>query len=557
MMFHGVLAAFDTSYFLKLFGNHTLWSAARITVELATVVWVAGAALGLLLAMMARSGFRALRVASWLWVWLFRGVPALLLIIFAYTALPQLLPATRGFLANPLHAGGLALIVSESAFMAEIFRGALGAVGTGQVEAGRALGFTYAPIQRLIVIPQAMRVALPPLGNEWIATLKNTSLVSVISLVELTLAAQQIYSQNFLVTETLLAVAIFYLAFATVFSVLQAAVERKFDVTRKGAMEGIVGLPGFGVRVGGLPGLRGWTSRDAAPALAEAEPTVAPQPAERSLPAAVDPGPLVTHTPAAPAGGVMVQAEGVRKRFGHTEVLSGVDLTVERGEVVVLIGPSGSGKTTLLRCLNHLETIDGGSVAVNGHLIGYRRKPDGTLVTERDRRIARQRAEIGMVFQHFNLFPHKTVRENLMLAPVRLGRCSREDASARAERLLAKVGLADKRDAYPHQLSGGQQQRVAIARALAMEPALMLFDEPTSALDPELVAEVLATMEQLAKDGMTMVIVTHEMRFARHVSDRVVFMDAGCIVEEGPPEQIFGAAREPRTQRFLEQLTVA
>jgi polar amino acid transport system ATP-binding protein len=221
-----------------------------------------------------------------------------------------------------------------------------------------------------------------------------------------------------------------------------------------------------------------------------------------------------------------------------------------------LIGPSGSGKTTLLRCLNHLERIHEGEIRVRGHLIGYRKKVDGSLVPERDRQVAKQRAEIGMVFQQFNLFPHKTALENVMLAPVVLGRYSRPEARQRAMRLLEKVGLGQKCDCYPHELSGGQQQRVAIARALAMEPELMLFDEPTSALDPELVGEVLLTIEQLAQEGMTMVIATHEMHFARHVSDRVLFMDHGCVVEEGPPEQIFGQAREERTRRFLNQLTV-
>jgi polar amino acid transport system ATP-binding protein len=248
--------------------------------------------------------------------------------------------------------------------------------------------------------------------------------------------------------------------------------------------------------------------------------------------------------------------EGVSKAFqnGH-RVLDAVDLKVRRGEVVVLIGRSGSGKTTLLRCLNHLETIDGGTVKVNGRLVGYRRKPNGELVSERDRRVARQRSEIGMVFQLFNLFPHKTALENVMLAPVTLGRESRGDARRRAKELLAKVGLAEKASRYPHELSGGQQQRVAIARALAMQPSLMLFDEPTSALDPELVGEVLRTIEQLADEGMTMVIVTHEMRFAREVSDRVLFIDKGAIVEEGPAEQIFEHAREEPTRRFLQQIT--
>jgi polar amino acid transport system ATP-binding protein/polar amino acid transport system permease protein len=533
-----IVAAFDTSYFFELFGDHTLWSAAGTTVALATVCWAAGAALGLIFALMARANARPLRMLSWVWVWFFRGVPLLLLIIFAYTAVPQILPSTRDFLNSPLHAGGLAIIVSESAFMAEIFRGALSAVGKGQTEAGRALGLTYRPIQRHIVLPQALRVAVPPLGNEWIATLKNTSLVSVISLVELTLAAQRIYSQNFLVTETLLAVAIFYLAFASLFTVLQSALERRLDVTHKGR-----GVPFIG-GLRGMPRRVDWTTND------DGRPASQPP----------------VHRPdqtAAPTTGVratsrsepIVRLTGIEKAFGELSVLGGVDLTVNSGEVVVLIGPSGSGKTTLLRCVNYLETISAGTVEVDGHRMGYRVKQDGTVVGGRDRHVARQRAEIGMVFQHFNLFPHKTALENLMLAPTVLGRCSKAQARTRSEQLLEKVGLASKRDCFPHELSGGQQQRVAIARALAMEPRLMLFDEPTSALDPELVGEVLATIAQLAAEGMTMIVVTHEMRFAREVGDRVLFMDHGLVVEEGPPEQIFEHPKHERTRQFLDMLT--
>jgi polar amino acid transport system ATP-binding protein len=246
----------------------------------------------------------------------------------------------------------------------------------------------------------------------------------------------------------------------------------------------------------------------------------------------------------------MVRAEQVVKRFGQLTVLNGVDLSVKRGQVVVIIGPSGSGKTTLLRCLNHLEKIDSGRIYIDGQLLGYR-EVDGRLVEEREAQIARMRAQIGFVFQRFNLFAHKTALENIIEAPVHVLRQSREEATAKAMELLSKVGLADKAHAYPHKLSGGQQQRVAIARALAMNPKLMLFDEATSALDPELVGEVLRVMRQLAEEGMTMVVVTHEMGFAREVADHVIFMDRAVIIEQGSPEQIFEACENPRTREFL------
>jgi polar amino acid transport system ATP-binding protein len=250
---------------------------------------------------------------------------------------------------------------------------------------------------------------------------------------------------------------------------------------------------------------------------------------------------------------VVMHAEDVHKRFGRLEVLKGISLEVTKGETVCIIGPSGSGKTTFIRCINHLEKIDSGRITVNGHLIGYRQR-NGKLVEDSEASIAGQRKEIGMVFQRFNLFPHKTALGNIIEAPVRVNSVPKERAIAEAEALLARVGLADKRDVYPGKLSGGQQQRVAIARALAMKPALMLFDEPTSALDPEVIGEVLTVMEELAHEGMTMIVVTHEMGFAREAADRVVMMDEGRIIEEGTPEHFFQEPRETRTRQFLSKI---
>ncbi len=249
----------------------------------------------------------------------------------------------------------------------------------------------------------------------------------------------------------------------------------------------------------------------------------------------------------------MVKAQGVHKRFGRLEVLKGISLEVQPGEVMCLLGPSGSGKSTFLRCINHLEKINSGLLSVDGELVGYRQ--DGATLHElRESEVARRRAQIGMVFQRFNLFPHMTALENLTCAPIQVKGISRDQARTRAVELLERVGLADKLDAYPGQLSGGQQQRVAIARALAMEPKLMLFDEPTSALDPELVGDVLQAMQQLAREGMTMIVVTHEMGFAREVADEVVFMDAGVVVEAGPPEQLLDSPRHERTRAFLSKV---
>ena len=249
----------------------------------------------------------------------------------------------------------------------------------------------------------------------------------------------------------------------------------------------------------------------------------------------------------------MVRAAGVHKRFGRLEVLRGVTMDVGRGEVVVIIGPSGSGKTTFLRCINHLERVDGGKIYVDGELVGYREK-NGRLVEDREPEVARKRAAIGMVFQRFNLFPHLTALGNVVEAPLRVKKLPRREADELGRGLLQKVGLAEKLNAYPSQLSGGQQQRVAIARALAMQPKLMLFDEATSALDPELVGEVLEVMKSLAREGMTMIVVSHEMGFAREVADRIVFMDEGVIVEQGPPEELFTRPLQPRTQAFLSKI---
>ncbi|HET9613793.1 MAG TPA: amino acid ABC transporter ATP-binding protein [Candidatus Limnocylindrales bacterium] len=271
-------------------------------------------------------------------------------------------------------------------------------------------------------------------------------------------------------------------------------------------------------------------------------------------------GGLATHDLLAVVGGpateatpTVVDATDVHKYFGRLHVLKGVTLSVERGQTVVVIGPSGSGKTTFIRCINHLEKIQEGRIKVNGHLIGYREDGD-RLVEDNDRNVSQQRREIGMVFQRFNLFPHKTALENIVEAPIQVRGQDADEAREMGMALLDRVGLAFKANAYPVQLSGGQQQRVAIARALAMKPALMLFDEPTSALDPEMIGEVLEVMKELAREGMTMIVVSHEMGFAREVADRIVMMDDGRIIESGDPSHFFDNPTHERTKAFLSKI---
>ncbi|MBM0244132.1 amino acid ABC transporter ATP-binding protein [Corynebacterium macginleyi] len=249
----------------------------------------------------------------------------------------------------------------------------------------------------------------------------------------------------------------------------------------------------------------------------------------------------------------MISAENVHKSFGQFEVLKGIDLEVQRGEVACLLGPSGSGKSTFLRCVNHLDKITAGRLYVDGELIGYREK-NGILYEISEKQAAQQRSDIGMVFQSFNLFPHRTVIENIIEAPMQVKKVPEDKARKRAMELLEEVGLAAKADNFPVQLSGGQQQRVAIARAVAMDPKLMLFDEPTSALDPELVGEVLRVMKDLAAQGMTMLVVTHEMGFAREVADKIFFMDGGVVLESGTPAEVLDNPQQPRTKEFLSSL---
>ena len=499
---------FDFNYFLSLFALPAFWQASVTVVELSALSWSIGMVLGFPLAIAKMSGVRWLAALAALYIWFFRSVPLLVLVVFVYN-LPQLIPSAGVALSHPFFSGLVALVLTETAYMAEIHRGGLLAVAKGQQEAGTALGIGRLGLRRLIVIPQAFRVALPTLINEFITNVKLTSLVSVISLTELLMVGQRLYSQNFLVMETLSAIAIYYVLIVTVFGWLLQYFERSLDLTRR----------------------KPQTLDDTALAALRAHLPVAAR----------------ARTAAASGGGTpdALLLKDLHKRYGHHEVLKGIDLTVSAGEVISIIGPSGSGKTSLIRTINALETIDRGEIVLFGEAFiaaadrpGIRRVRDGV-------------ARIGMVFQSFNLFPHRTIVDNVALAPRYHRRGTREQTTLHALALLDKVGLLAHAYKYPHQLSGGQQQRVAIARALAMDPAIMLFDEPTSALDPELVGDVLNVIRALAAEGMTMLIVTHEMDFAMSLSDRIVFMENGVIEFDGAPQAIGELAGAERVRRFI------
>ena len=519
-----------------------LWQGMLIAIEITVISMALALGLGLALALMRQSRNAVLRTAALLYIWFIRGTPILLQLVFLYTALP-----TLGIGLDSVQTAVLGFTLNESAFAAEIIRGGIRSVNRTQLIAAQSLGMGTVLTLRKIVLPQALRAILPALGNDAISMLKLTSLGSVIAVNELMLRSQNIVAQNFLFFQVYCASGLMYLLATTLMSFGQSLLEQKLklgDEPAESAEEP------FAARV-----LRLASGRRAPKIEFQDEP---PPPPPVNLGAKsssglarflADLGASGHH----PTDDAFVDCRGVSKNYGGKQVLCGVDLKVGKGEVVVLIGPSGSGKSTLLRMINHLETMDGGEVLVGGEHVGYQ-NDDGALRPVRDLARARATARIGMVFQHFNLFDHLPVAENVSIAPVYVFGMPQADADRVAADLLTDVGLGNHLRHLPHRLSGGQQQRVAIVRALAIAPRLMLFDEPTSALDPELVDEVLQLMRRLAEAGMTMIVVTHEIRFARAVADRIVFMAEGRVVEEGPPEQILTAPREERTRRFLRHL---
>ena len=504
---------FNWNYMLSLLSDVDFWQATWTVIKLSLLTWAFSIVLGFILALAKQSPRKLFNAPARLYIWLFRSMPLLVLLIFVYN-MPQALPAFAPVLNDPFWAGLLAMVLSEAAYIAEIHRGGLLSIPKGQSEAARALGLRYAGTQWRVVIPQALRVALPALANEYIAIVKLSSLVSVISLTEILMVGQRLYSQNFLVMETMAAVAFYYILIVTVFDFLLKRLETWLDVTQRK------------------------TTRPVDEEMQQMATARRPAMA-RSVSVAQEPA---------------LQASKLHKAYNNVEVLGAVSLQIQPGEVVSVIGPSGSGKTTLIRLLNGLEQIDNGEIKINGqpfiHLNRQgQQKPRFMENSE-------HRQNIGMVFQSFNLFPHLTVFGNLLLAPRYHHLASEGELKQHACELLHKVGMLEHAWKYPHQLSGGQQQRVAIARALMMRPQIMLFDEPTSALDPEKVNEVLQVIESLAHEGITMVIVTHEMNFAFKVSDRIVFMEKGRVVCDDTP-QAMRDGQHPRVDAFLKDVSLA
>lgn len=498
-----------------------LLDGALTAVEIAALAMVGGVMLGLMLALMRLSALAPLRGTAWFYIWFIRGTPVILQLVFLYDALPVV-----GIKLDSFTTAVVGFMLNEAAFSAEIIRGGILSVDRKQSLAAASFGMGPFLTLRRIILPQAMRAILPGMANQTISMIKGTSIASVIFVNELTFRSQQIVGQNFKFFTVFAAAGIIYLILTSAVAIAQFYLEKYYSLEASKKL-----------RAKAIP------SSDVVAASASSAPAPSPT-------AWMD-GLQTSRTEDSAPDLPFVICRNVQKSYGDKEILRGIDLFVQRGEVVVLMGPSGSGKSTLLRLVNHLEPLDWGEITVDGKYVGYQNQIGGGLKSTRNVAKARADARIGMVFQHFNLFDHLTALENIMEAPIHVYGEATEKMRALATNLLRMVGLASHADHLPHRLSGGQQQRVAIARALAISPRLMLIDEPTSALDPELVGEVLAVIRRLAEAGMTMIVVTHEVRFAREVADRVIFMDEGHIVEQGPPEDVLDRPKHERTQRFL------
>jgi polar amino acid transport system permease protein len=525
-----------------------LWEGALIAVQITAISMIAGLFLGLGLSLMRLSGKPILTGSAWLYIWFMRGTPQLLQLVFIFDGLPHI-----GIRLDSFTSAVIAFSMNQAAFSAEIIRGGIISVKRDQTIAAESLGMPYFMTLRRIILPQAMRAILPGTFNDTIAMIKLTSIASIIFVNELTFRAQQIVGQNFDFFTVFAAAGVMYLTLTSLISILQHKLERHFDHEREIPVRSsslTQRMLGFNfsrslIDTNANSSPKNSNSIDTAGDSKKVAAITIGEPSQQWLQS------LINQTDdGIDQGGSFIVCKNVQKKYGDKEVLAGIDLDVNRGEVVAILGPSGSGKSTFLRLINHLEPMDWGEITVAGKHVGYHKIMNG-LKPDKNLAPARAKARIGMVFQHFNLFSHMTALENVMEATVQVFGLKKRDAEERAKKLLNLVGLHEHMDHRPFKLSGGQQQRVAIARALAISPRLMLFDEPTSALDPELVGEVLAVIRQLADAGMTMIVVTHEMNFARDVADRVIFMDEGRIVEQGKPKQIFDNPQHDRTRRFL------
>jgi polar amino acid transport system permease protein len=542
---------------LHYYGGSFLLTGLLIALEITAISMLAALILGFVLAMMRRSRLAPVRWVAGIYVWFVRGTPLLLQLVFLYNILP-----TIHITLSPINTALLGFSLNEAAFTSEIIRGGLVSVNKNQNLAAQSVGMRPMQSMRFIVMPQAMRAILPALGNDAINLLKATSLASVIAVNELTLRSQEIVAANFRFFTVFTAAALLYLSAVTVMSIGQARLERRFDPERTRRTPDRGGTTGRFFTFGGMPnpvskligarlgGAQAASNTDLGADLDA--PILAPTSTDSVSDHEADVRTALAREgmDVIDAGQPFVVMKNVVKCYGENQVLRGVDLTVHSGEVVVIMGPSGSGKSTLLRLINHLEQLDEGDITVAGNRIGYE-EVGGQLKPARNVAQARAEARIGFVFQHFNLFEHLTAVENVTIALRRVYGEAVEQCEERAKVLLDAVGLSAHHHHIPSRLSGGQQQRVAIARALALRPRLMLFDEPTSALDPELVSGVLTVMRGLADAGMTMIVVTHELSFAREVADRVIFMDEGVVVEQGPPDEVLTNPQEARTRKFL------
>jgi polar amino acid transport system permease protein len=538
------------SSFLHYLSMPYLLGGILITLQATALGFFGGFVGGLVLSGMALSGNRVVSGTARTYSVIFRGTPLILQLVFVFTALPH-----AGIVLSPILAAGVALAANEATFFAEILRSAVLGVDRGQTDAARAVGLRPRIVMRRIVGPQAARAAIPAIGSEAVATMKNSALASIIAVPELTLRSSQLASATFDYFSIFFASGLMYLVLTGAITGLQLTIERAADLSRIGnrrrgrpspdTAETAIPLPESGVEPdsastnGALVNsavTNGAASNGAVPDAAMSNGAVSERAATRAA--------------AVRRARVALTITDVHKSFDDHEVLRGIDLEIRKGEVVALLGPSGSGKSTLLRLINHLEPLDRGTISFDGIEVGCR--DDGATLPERE--VARQRVDagVGMVFQHFNLFGHLTARENVAVPLRWVHRVPRDEAMAQADRLLGRVGLAERAHALPRHLSGGQQQRVGIARALAGRPQVLLLDEPTSALDPERVQEVLEVIRSLALDeGLTMLIATHQLGFAREVADRAVFMADGRVLEQGATAEVLDHPKHPTAARFL------